>query len=686
MIHPLTSRQRGVTTLAFATTIFVSAFLLFSVEPLIAKKTVPWFGGSAAVWSTCLVFYQSALLLGYLYSRLITRLVSLRLQASIHTVLLLASLLLLPIGPGAAWKPAASRDPTGAILEMLTATIGLPFLLLSATSPLLQDWLVRSGHRTPYRLFALSNFASLAALLSYPFFIEPAFDTHVQSASWSVGYLGFALLCGICAWSAAPRGPAPQEANLPAGQSWGQLFQWRWLALSACGAMLLLSITNHISENIAAVPLLWVLPLAIYLLTFIIAFSGERFYNRGLWLRFLALALGLLAYGIYDVRSIENIGVSLGVFLFGLFVCCFFCHGELYRLRPPAASLTAFYLAISIGGAIGAIFVGIAAPRIFNGIYEMPLTLAITAALALLCIWPGAHWSSRALWITITCCMLVVFGAYRNAFGINAIYMNRSFYGSLRVLQSPHAGEDQARTLYHGTIEHGAQFMLPPRRSQPTTYYGPDSGIGLLLRHPSSSPRRVGIVGLGVGTIAAYGKPGDRYRFYEINHQVIDVANSLFTYLRESKARIQIVEGDARLSLEREPSTRFDVLAIDAFSGDAIPVHLLTREAFALYRKHLDPAHGVLAFHVSNRYLDLAPIVRQLATDAGYTSTLIKSRKNDDELIASADWVLVSKNNTFANDADVKAEIVPIPSRTGRRLWTDDYNNLFEVLKRPHFR
>ena len=681
----LNSPRQSIPKFAVAITIFVSAFLLFSVEPLIAKKTVPWFGGSAAVWSTCLVFYQTALLLGYLYSRLITRFFSLRQQASIHTVLLVISLLLLPIGPGVQWKPTPSRDPTWAILEMLTATVGLPFLLLSATSPLLQDWLVRGGNKAPYRFFALSNFASLSALLSYPFFIEPAFDTHVQSAWWSTAYGAFALLCISCAWSVAPHRVTSRDAGMPEDRQGSLPVLWRWLALSACGAMLLLSITNHISENIAAVPLLWVLPLAIYLLTFILAFGGDRFYNRGQWLRFLALALGLLAYGIYNIRSIENIGVSLVVFLFGLFACCLFCHGELYRLRPPAANLTAFYLAISAGGAIGAIFVGIAAPRIFNGIYELPLTLALTAALALLCIWPGGHWSVRALWIAVLCCMVAVFTAYRNAFEKDAIYMNRSFYGSLRVLQSPHAGENETRTLYHGTIEHGAQFLLPPRRLQPTTYYGPDSGIGMLLSK-LPGPSRVGIVGLGVGTLAAYGKFGDVYRFYEINHQVIDVANSLFTYLRGSKARIEIVEGDARLSLERDHSTQFDVIAIDAFSGDAIPVHLLTRQAFALYRKHLNSGHGVLAFHVSNRYLDLAPIVQQLAKAAGYTSTLIRSKKNDDELIASADWVVASKDDPFANNPEAKAETVTIPSRAGRRPWTDDYNNLFEVLKLPQFR
>ncbi len=685
------SRQLTIITLCSAITIFFSAFLIFLVEPLIAKKTVPWFGGSAAVWSICLVFYQTALLLGYLYSRVLTRFFRVQVQALIHVSLLTVSLLLLPIGPSARWKPVASDNPTWFILEMLTAVLALPFILLSATSPLLQDWLGRGGYRTPYRLFALSNFASLAALLAYPFLIEPAFDVPVQSLGWSVGYAAFALLCGFCAWSVAHGQLIPEKYRAVRGDL-NISTQWYWFALAACGSMLLLAVTNHISENIAAVPLLWILPLAVYLLTFILAFSMERFYNRGVWMRFLALAIFLLAYAIYDIRSIRNIEISLTVFLFGLFVGCLFCHGELYRLRPPAEELTAFYLFMSLGGAVGAFFVGIVAPRIFNGIYELPFTLFILAALALALTWPTGTWPVRSVWIAITCCMIVLFFAYRRNFGAHAIYMNRSFYGSLRVLQSPHAGENETRSLYHGTIEHGAEFLLPPRRFQPTTYYGPDSGVGMLLDNSlfehfqAQGPKRIGIIGLGVGTLAAYGKAGDTYRFYEINHQVVDVAESLFFYLRETKARIEIVEGDARLSLERDSSARFDVIAIDAFSGDAIPVHLLTREAFSMYRKHLSSADGILAFHVSNRYLELAPIVRQLADEAQCTATLIRNKKNDDASIAAADWVLVTPKNTVELSSAAKAKIVAIPSRRGKQPWTDSYNNLFEVLKEPNFR
>ena len=352
--------------------------------------------------------------------------------------------------------------------------------------------------------------------------------------------------------------------------------------------MLLLSVTNHFDENVAAVPLFWVLPLAIYLLTFIISFGALKIGRRTLWLRLLAISLGILGYVIYDINSMEPIQVGLAVFLASLFACCMFCHGELARIRPHASALTSFYLLISAGGAAGAIFVGLIAPRIFNGIYELPVTLVFTALLATLLTWREGPWLVRLFWTGVAVAMVVVLGANVSAYRKNSLSMRRSFYGSLRVVQSPHAGPMQTRTLYHGTIEHGAELLLPPGRQRPTTYYGPDSGIGIVLRECFTNPKRVGIVGLGAGTIAAYGKPGDIFRFYDINQQVIDIARSLFFYLRESRAQIDTVLGDARLSLERETAPPFDVLALDAFSGDAIPVHLLTREAVALYTRRLE--------------------------------------------------------------------------------------------------
>jgi SAM-dependent methyltransferase len=340
---------------------------------------------------------------------------------------------------------------------------------------------------------------------------------------------------------------------------------------------------------------------------------------------------------------------------------------------------------LSLGGAAGAIFVGLIAPRIFSGIYELPFTLVFTALLALLLTWREGAWPIRLLWVGVAASMVAVLAANVKAYHENALSVRRSFYGSLRVVESPHAGERQTRTLYHGTIEHGAQFLWPPLRFQPTTYYGPDSGIGIVLRECFRNPRRVGIVGLGVGTIAAYAQPGDTFHFYEINRQVADIAESLFFYLRETHAQVQIIEGDARLSLERERAPRYDVLALDAFSGDAIPVHLLTKEALDLYLKHLKP-EGVLAFHTSNQYLDLAPVIRQLGEGAGYDSVLVNSQGDDDQLILPSDWVLVTRNAAVLKNADVNMHSRPIASRAGLRPWTDDYNNLFQILRAPRWR
>jgi SAM-dependent methyltransferase len=662
-----------------AAAISLSAFLLFMVEPLVAKRILPWFGGSAAVWSTCLVFYQTALLGGYLYARLVTRYLTPRAQAGLHIAILLATFALLPIGPAERWKPIPSSEPAWQILYMLTATIGLPFVLLSATSPLLQSWLARRGDEAPYWLFAVSNFFSLAALLAYPLVVEPALNLSRQSMYWSILFVLFALVCGAVAWQT--RGattiaePSPDRANV--------LRPLYWFGLAACGSMLLLSVTNHMTENVAAVPLLWVLPLAMYLLSFVLSFGFPGVYQRSLWLRLLAFALGVIAYAVYSIDTVEPIQVSVPVFLAGLFIACMFCHAELRRLRPDASGLTGFYLMIAAGGAVGAIFVGLLAPRLFSGIYELPLTLCFTALLALLLVWSGGGWGVRFLWIAVAACMAAAAIANVRAYRQNSVTLRRSFYGSLRVVQSPHAGPEQTRTLYHGTVQHGAEFLWPERRMRPITYYGPDSGVGILLRECFPLPKRVGVIGLGTGSLAVYGQRGDMFRFYEINSQVIEIAQSLFFYTRETPAHVEIVEGDARLSLQRESTTpAFDVLALDAFSGDAIPVHLLTREAVALYLRHLKPG-GVLAFHVSNNYLELAPVVAQLAEEVHYGVVEVMNHADPDNLVLPAEWVLVTRNESVLANTAIKLHAQPIASRAGRRPWTDDFNNLLEILKAP---
>ena len=664
----------------YAVTVGLSAFLLFLVEPIFAKIILPWFGGSAAVWTICLVFFQSALLLGYLYADVCTQRLRPRRQVPLHIALLGVSLLLLPLSPSAFWRPGPGEDPSWRILGLLTAAIGLPYVLLSATSPLIQSWYSRRLPKSdPYRLFALSNFASLAALLSYPFLIEPRSSTSLQSVAWSAAFALFVAVCVFAAWSSRSFSSALPLVHKADGEKPGWRLAALWIALAACGSMLLLTITNHLSQNVAPVPLLWVLPLSLYLLTFTLAFSRHSFYPRGIWVRLLALTLGAVGYAIYDPRTVEAIQISVPLFCGGLFVCCLFCHGELSRLKPGPAHLTSFYLMLALGGALGAIFVGLVAPRIFSNLYEFPLTLVFTAALALMVMWREG-WAARALWGVAVAAMAIVVVANVRGYEKDSLVMVRSFYGALRVTQTRDIGPQQARALYHGTIRHGAQFLLPPRRQQPTTYYSRDSGIGFALRYCCDGPKRIGIVGLGVGTLAAYGKQGDYFRFYEINPQVVSIAQNVFTYLRESPATIDITLGDARLSLEQEPPQRFDVLAIDAFSGDAIPVHLLTREAMSIYFRHLKP-DGILAFHTSNSYLQLAPVVKQLANSFGYPARLIENEPDEGNLISTADWVLVTRNQQFLGLPIVERGQQPVRIPAGLRPWTDDYNNLFQILK-----
>jgi hypothetical protein len=659
--------------------VFLSAFLLFLIEPLFAKAILPWFGGSAAVWSVCLVFFQSALLLGYFYAD-VTKRLNPRIQVAIHITLLFLCFVLLPVSPNPFWRPHPGEDPAWRILGLLTVSLGMPYVLLSATSPLLQSWYARSLPRSsPYHLFSLSNAASLLALLSYPFLIEPRLSTPKQEIAWSIAFVLFAALCAVAGFAGRTRGSAEVDETAEAQPEPSLVTKLQWLTLAACGSMLLLSITNHLTQNIAPVPLLWVLPLALYLLTFTLAFSRHRFYRRWIFIRLLAIALGVMGYAVYDPRSIEAVQLSVPLFCGGLFICCMFCNGELSRLKPSSSHLTSFYLILALGGALGAVFVGLIAPLIFVSIYEFPVTLLITALLALMMLW-NAGWASRALWACVSFAMCLAVYINVNSFTRDSVMMARNFYGALRVTETSEFGDHAARMLYHGTIRHGAQFLLLPWRKQPTTYYSVDSGIGLALRYCCNGPKRVGVIGLGTGTLAAYGKPADYFRFYEINPEVVTIAKSLFTYLRESPARSDIVLGDARLSLEQESPQQFDVLAVDAFSGDAIPVHLLTKEAVTLYLRHLKP-NGILAIHTSNSFLALDPVAKKLAEAFAYPAISILNAADDDQCISVADWVLITRNKNFLNQEIVVKQQQPIASTAGLRLWTDDYNNLFEILR-----
>ena len=669
----------------FATTIFLGAFLLFLIEPLFAKLILPWFGGSAAVWATCLVFFQTALLLGYFYADATSRRLTPKRQSAVHLGLLVVSLLWLPIAPQIFWRAHVHVDPAWRILGLLTFSIGLPFVLLSATSPLLQTWYARrASGRSPYHLFAFSNFASLLALLCFPFLIEPRLSSRQQSILWSSVYALFAICCSLSAWFsrsnarntfALTQSPAATEENTSPSYRTKLL----WLSLSACGSMMLLAVTNHLSENVAPVPLLWVLPLALYLLSFALVFAKRSFYSRWFVARLLAVALGCAGFAIYDSSITHAIQISVPLFCAALFVICFFCHGELVQRNPAVHYLTSFYLTIALGGALGAVCVGLLAPHILSGVYELPIVLLLAAILGSVVLWQEG-WPARIFWLGMSGAMCAVLVWNVRTTREDTVAMMRNFYGALRIQDFKVGRALPYRSLVHGTIQHGAQYLTFPENRNPTTYYGRKSGVGLALRFCCDGPKRVGVIGLGAGTLAAYGKPGDSFRFYEVNPQVIEVANGWFTFLKQSPAKSEVILGDARISLESEPSQQFDVLAVDAFSGDAIPVHLITKEAFAVYFRQLKPG-GILAVHTSNTYLNLAPVVKLLAEDADYATRFIASEEDPLMMISSADWVLVTRNQRFLSvpETFVGSENIVVPPRL--RLWTDDYNNLFEILR-----
>jgi spermidine synthase len=666
----------------YAGTIFLSSFLLFLVQPLIARLILPWFGGSAAVWTTCMLFFQALLLAGYAYAHWLVKLSSKRREAGIHTVLLVAAIATLPIAPAEAWKPVGTEEPISRILLLLGATVGLPYFLLAATSPLLQAWFARARPgENPYRLFAVSNLASLVALLGYPFLVEPFFGGAQQVSVWSWLFAAFAVLCAAMAWmtpKAAVEAAPADEAPAPTKATYRL-----WLALAATGSALLLAVTNHLTQNVAAVPLLWLVPLTLYLASFIITFEGKGWYRPEWFWSILLVWLGAMGWFLVDSDFQLDLQVQLAIFLPGLFLGCLFCHGELYRLRPAASRLTAFYLAVSAGGALGGLLVAVVAPFAFTGYYELGIALvalALLAAVRFAALNPWARWGSLAVLLGVAGC--AAYDGFRYQRDVRVA--TRSFYGVLRVKEYGEAGEEShLRRLLHGTIMHGEQYMHDKFRGMLTTYYHEDSGIGAAVRSLGERPARVGVIGLGVGTIAAYGRPGDVYRFYDIDARVMHVALTEFTYLRESKARIELALGDARLQLEREPPQGFDVLAVDAFSSDAIPVHLITREALGVYLRHVKP-DGIVAFHVSNRFLELIPVVARIAQENGAHAVVVKDDPDEEEdnRRSRTDWVLVSRDpEALKRKAIVDRKGAPAPDKPEWRSWTDDYSNLIQILK-----
>jgi len=679
-----------------AATVFSSAFLLFLVQPIIAKQILPWFGGTAAVWTTCMVFFQVLLLAGYAYADFVSRRLAPRTQAILHTVLLALSLALLPIIPAESWKPLSDSEPSTRILLLLAATIGLPYFLLSTTGPLLQSWFARRfPSATVYRLFALSNLASLVALLAYPPAIEPFVTLKGQAVGWSAVYVLFVVLCVASAWSAA-RAPAAVRSHGKdrKASAEGPAPTWAtyalWLALSALGSLMLLAVTNHVTQNVASVPFLWIVPLVLYLLSFILVFdvgsgrSTSGWYSRKVFLwPFLALIVGM-AWGLAANNGVLHVYYAVPLYCAGLFVACMFCHGELAAMRPAPRYLTRFYLMMSAGGALGGLFVGLVAPRLFNAFLELPIALVALGALAAILAWPSARKKGVArlgfaLTVFATAASIWFFSVYTEYLRYSALYASRNFYGTLRVKQGGADNDPEAtRWLVHGVIDHGSQFVAPDKRMLPISYFGPSSGIARALDFYSGRPRNIGVVGLGVGVFTAYGTKDDSFRVYELDPEVLKLAREYFWYLPGTPAKVEVVIGDGRLNLERDPPQGFDLLLVDAFSSDAIPVHLMTREALRVYKKHIKP-EGVIVFNITNRYLRLAPLVKAMAEAEGMKTLHISDWPEANEL-GSTDYMIVTSNpKLLADERFADAEPIEVPA--GFEPWTDDFNNLVKVLK-----
>jgi hypothetical protein len=668
----------------YACTIFISAFLLFQIQPMITKIILPSFGGSAAVWITAMLFFQVMLLGGYLYAHWFVRSSRPKLQTGLHVILLLGSLALLPVWPDLAWKPNGSQQPMLRVLCLLSLSVGLPYFLLSTTSPLIQAW-YSEKHRKglPYRLFALSNLASLLGLVAYPFLIEPNVTLREQSFWWSSGYALYAALCAALAIGAkkgrseqpatAASGPDDLNAPMPVRQ------QLLCLVLACSASTIMLAVTNHLTQNVAAIPFLWVLPLGIYLLSFVLTFDLESLYHHKIFLWLTALALAGMSLALLSWTAREDIRIVIALFCVGLLICCIFCHGEIVKRKPGPRYLTSFYLTLSAGGALGGLLIGVIAPLALPGSFELPIALGGCAVLTFL---TGYGTSGR--FTKAVCAAAAVVAIYSNARYVASYLssvqlMSRNFYGSLRVMACDQGRRDESRILFHGAIVHGKQFTEPVRRHQAQLYYRSQSGVGRALqalRDRRPSRLKVGVIGLGTGSLAAYAREGDLFRFYEINPLVEEVARKEFSYLAECRGNLDVVIGDGRLAMEGERPQRYDLLVVDAFSGDAIPVHLLSLQALRFFFEHVEP-EGFLALHITNTHLDLEPVVDGISKALGKHAVVISDRGSDGREISR--WALISAGPIKAPVvANVAAQL---RSRPELAVWTDDYNNLFQILK-----
>ena len=699
---PATHASQRWVSLLFAVAVFVSAFLLFQVQPLISKAILPWFGGTPSVWTTCMLFFQVLLCGGYLYSHLVTSRLTARQQGLVHCGVLLISLAFLKILPSIDWKPTGLESPVGRILSLLLSTVGLPYFVLSTTGPLLLRWFsVAQPQASPYRLYALSNAGSLLALLSYPFLFEPLMRVSTQANAWSLGYLVFAALCVACAMRSisggAEKKAAPEQATSRDKRSTAATANatksafGRWLILSMVASTMLLAVTNEVCQDVAVIPFLWVVPLSLYLLSFILCFESDRWYRRGLY----SLGTAILALAVCWLQSFGSrtwLPLQLMIYFGCLFSICMLCHGELARLRPSADSLTAFYLTLSAGGAAGGLFVGLLAPLIFPAFWEHSLGMIVSCVIAVVVYFDHRGWLQDgphppALWKLLAILLFAglgtVFAAAVTSY-TNAVAMVRNFYGVLEVQNDT---IEDAVILRHGRIIHGIQLNGIP--SFPTMYYGYNTGVGKAIEQlrERKTPLKIGLVGLGAGTLAAYGQPEDTFRFYEINENVTRLAQQHFTFLKNCPSTVDVIHGDARLMLENETPQAFDLLVLDAFSGDAVPTHLLTAEAAAVYLKHLK-SDGFIAIHISNLHFDLRRVTDGLAEAAKLYSITLEIAPVIDRITGAQSliepgsrWVLMAREKSLL-ESDLYMRFLTQDTRPPRDqvLWTDDFSNLIEVL------
>ena len=656
--------KRGtmVRSLLHVATVFLSSLLLFLIQPMLGKTMLPWFGGSAGVWTTAMLFFQTVLLLGYVYAHCATRYLPAPARIGLHVAMLAVSCVLLPVAPWKLWSGQASSDPVPEIALLLAMSIGLPYFLLSSTSPLVQAWSARQGSSV-YRLYALSNLASLGALFLYPVLLEPWIDTKRQLQWWSGGYAAFVAF-SLTACLLSGRVTEVESESAPASSAQRLL----WVALAACPSVLWLAMANTLSQNLAPVPLLWVLPLGIYLLSLVLCFDQERWYRPSHYRIALPVSWVVIGYGLLWSAPV-GVRTQVALASGALLVCCMFCHGELARRKPDTAQLTGFYVMVALGGALGGIFVGLVAPRLFDRFLELPIAIAgcVILAMSLLYGLPPR----RIVRLAVLAAVGVVFAAKVNDARGNTLVRERNFYGALEVTQT-----GDLRVLNSGVIQHGSEFMDPARSRQATAYYGPESGVAQAIRAMGDRPLRVALIGLGTGALAAYARPGDLYRFYELNPAVIDLARTQFRYLSESAGKIEVVAGDGRRELSRAPGGWFDMVILDAFSGDSIPAHLLTREASAIYFGRLK-RDGVVAVHITNRYVNLEGVVRGPAEETGRRVLVIESGADPAQATHSATWMVITGNREVLARLDDTARRPTAPAR----IWTDDFSNLFGVLR-----